>query len=795
MGNLHLKETRAMLVKPDFDTVQKGLRWLAPRPNQVFEIRTIKNYTNQCAVGYFNDTIIAANSITNSDNGGIAGTYVTLNPVVPELFARVSNRMVDAKAGAFTNDKEIIERRGLLLDFDPKRVSGISSSDEEHEATLQYMLEVTADLQTFHGFPSPCLIDSGNGGHGRYITESLPNDDDTKELFKVFLQCMAARYDTPTINIDKSVFNASRITRVPGTPARKGENNVDRPHRVSKIIQHVDPFDILHRGVIERFVNLYRHLIVERPKRALGAPTGDYPDDEKLYRTLNRTSKDRYHDWVPHLLGTVARKSGTAYRISSDNIGRDLEEDILIDEMGIKDFGVHDMGDGREGRRTAVSLLSELVFEGNKRKAAEALATCLDTDINEFEGKLIRPPLPVDIHGEPITMPSALMGSPLQFAAPKSYKDINILTLKGLTWMVEDFILDRHYTLVTAPTKVGKSTLSRMLVASMLTGLDFLGRKVPMGDVLYIAYEDMQDDLWKDVRNNIMLLIAEAGYDPMHGEGFAMREAALNRFHTYAEQNGEVDFFKRVPRGKPGLDFLRDEIKNHPNVKLVIVDPIRFLRDETIRSRNIVDQEYYEGLDFKGFASETGVSVMGLHHSNKESGKKSAEGDDPATAAGGTAAIGGAPGNVIVFRGDRVPEGIEGHIGLYKLSRIGQPKTIMVQPVRGRFYLSPPGSEIFYMRKLTAGGGNGQRGRPTDKPSGAQADALIIAYLEKTGTATISNIADGIDIPKYTVNSRAEILVAQGVLKRLEDRATGFKTTPGPKPYLYSLTEKARLPD
>jgi predicted ArsR family transcriptional regulator len=99
------------------------------------------------------------------------------------------------------------------------------------------------------------------------------------------------------------------------------------------------------------------------------------------------------------------------------------------------------------------------------------------------------------------------------------------------------------------------------------------------------------------------------------------------------------------------------------------------------------------------------------------------------------------------------------------------------------------------MRKLTAGGGNGQRGRPTDKPSGAQADALIIAYLEKTGTATISNIADGIDIPKYTVNSRAEILVAQGVLKRLEDRATGFKTTPGPKPYLYSLTEKARLPD
>jgi hypothetical protein len=36
------------------------------------------------------------------------------------------------------------------------------------------------------------------------------------------LQALAAKYDTPTVKVDTSVFNAGRITQVPGSVARKG---------------------------------------------------------------------------------------------------------------------------------------------------------------------------------------------------------------------------------------------------------------------------------------------------------------------------------------------------------------------------------------------------------------------------------------------------------------------------------------------------------------------------------------------------------------------------------------------
>ena len=75
--------------------------------------------------------------------------------------------------------------------------------------------------------------------------------------------------------------------------------------------------------------------------------------------------------WVPEIFGSAAVfQPGTgAYRISSDALGRDLEEDLSIAPTGIKDWGVHDIGDGRSGRRTAIDIVIQY---GRKRDAAAA---------------------------------------------------------------------------------------------------------------------------------------------------------------------------------------------------------------------------------------------------------------------------------------------------------------------------------------------------------------------------------------------------------------------------------------
>jgi hypothetical protein len=55
--------------------------------------------------------------------------------------------------------------------------------------------------------------------------------------------------------------------------------------------------------------------------------------------------------------------------VSSRHLGRDLEEDLSIMPSGAKDWGVRDMGEPNDGKRTAISLVLE---HGSVSTAAEA---------------------------------------------------------------------------------------------------------------------------------------------------------------------------------------------------------------------------------------------------------------------------------------------------------------------------------------------------------------------------------------------------------------------------------------
>src|SRR5262249_11896077 len=79
--------------------------------------------------------------------------------------------------------------------------------------------------------------------------------------------------------------------------------------------------------------------------------------------------------WVPRLFPT-ATKSKRGYRVSSAALGRNLEEDISFTRDGIVDFGVHDMGDANQGRRTAIDIVQEwhrCDFEAAVRWLCQAL--------------------------------------------------------------------------------------------------------------------------------------------------------------------------------------------------------------------------------------------------------------------------------------------------------------------------------------------------------------------------------------------------------------------------------------
>ena len=62
--------------------------------------------------------------------------------------------------------------------------------------------------------------------------------------------------------------------------------------------------------------------------------------------------------WVPSLI-PAAKPYKNGYRVSSKDLGRDLEEDLSIMPNGIVDFGVADMGDPNKGKRSAIDLVME----------------------------------------------------------------------------------------------------------------------------------------------------------------------------------------------------------------------------------------------------------------------------------------------------------------------------------------------------------------------------------------------------------------------------------------------------
>ena len=77
------------------------------------------------------------------------------------------------------------------------------------------------------------------------------------------------------------------------------------------------------------------------------------------FQQLNDEAIANYDRWVPKLFPEAKQQASGGWRVSSAALGRDLEEDMSFSPEGIKDFGVHDMGDPRGGKRSPIDVVME----------------------------------------------------------------------------------------------------------------------------------------------------------------------------------------------------------------------------------------------------------------------------------------------------------------------------------------------------------------------------------------------------------------------------------------------------
>jgi hypothetical protein len=236
----------------DEGEVRKALAILI-QPKAVFEVRALsaqlKWQRYRAGVsGYFNNADHLLKELEHLYQA--EGIYVTLNPANPALLSRRANRLDYAEQGALTSDHHILARHRLLIDVDPRRPSGVSSTDQEKAAAKEKAREIHSYLKA-RGWPEPIVADSGNGYHLLYPID-LPAMDGG--LVEKLLTGLAECFDDDMVQLDRSVFNPARIVKLYGTLSCKGDNTEERPHRMSKLLTVPNPLQQVSREQLQELV-------------------------------------------------------------------------------------------------------------------------------------------------------------------------------------------------------------------------------------------------------------------------------------------------------------------------------------------------------------------------------------------------------------------------------------------------------------------------------------------------------------------------------------------------------------
>lgn len=616
------------------------------QPGQVFEVRLLHHNRKRTDAGYFDHPSHAATAIAALQER-YAGIYFTPNPVEPDLAARSYNR-ISSWAVLTTMDNHILRRKWLLIDVDPERPSGISSTQAELENALKVACTI-ANMLEFEGWPRPYINVSGNGAHALYHMDEA-NSEEVRDAVSLFLKTLNGRFKADGCSVDTTTFNASRIFRVPGTWARKGDNIPTRPHRKAYML--MDPF--VHASVTLAMLhafNAQNAKYAPTTAKQTGPTKARADDDERLWRGLNQHAMNRVKEWVPTYF-PAAREYKEGYRVASADLGLDYEEDLTIHPwpLGIKYFGVADQGDASEGRRTPIGLIAEFVMGGDKPKAARSLADTLKVPLSEFD--ILASAAPMGLDGGPSSamLPGATATAPqFDFRRIPSMADLQRKAFKEPTWIIPN-VLPTGNILLAARPKMRKTFLALQLALAVSGGRKFLDWQCVQGDVLFLGLEDNERRLKSRIK-----LLQTLELNPPDLSGFRYWTGGVDISPTTGRafiSNPEeaARFVAAFPRGQAGVDALKQFLDMYQQTRLIVIDTYAHWRDHS-NNRDVYQRDVEQMFPLTRLAAERNVLILTIHHEKK--GLASQESGDFMEDASGTSGITGTVDGVMSIKGKR----------------------------------------------------------------------------------------------------------------------------------------------
>ena len=113
----------------ELDEIRKTIHALK-NDGELFEVRCLEANGKRVSGGYFcnADTMLEQLCHLNSSDSNI---YMVLNDIKPDCYSREQRNRFVTNTKVQTSDNDIVGYDWLFVDVDPKRPSGVSSSNEQ----------------------------------------------------------------------------------------------------------------------------------------------------------------------------------------------------------------------------------------------------------------------------------------------------------------------------------------------------------------------------------------------------------------------------------------------------------------------------------------------------------------------------------------------------------------------------------------------------------------------------------------------------------------------------------------
>ena len=462
------------------------------------------------------------------------------------------------------------------------------------------------------------------------------------------------------------------------------------------------------------------------PLRPVPTAKGDF------FRNVNDAAFGNLDVWVPKMFPGARRQASTqGYRITSKQLGRDLQEDLSITPLGAEDFGL-------EETRTAIDLVIEYKFADDVVSAAlwlcdrlgvppeilgygddddelirlgDAFVASLEKWTRSEDGSWISAETGEISDVVPIAL--ALKPTPYSKRAPK---DIPLRR-----WLYGTHLVRQFLSTTVAPGGLGKSSMSIAEAICLATGRALLGDKVyERCRVWYINAEDPMDELDR----RIAATCKEFEIDPNELDGWLYVDSGRDTKIVIAteERSG-------LKVHRPIMEQLEAAIRLY-QIDVVIIDPFVKIHRVNENDNGKIDTICEE---LSHLADRCNCAIELVHHVRKSNDSKS--GTLSVEDARGAGALIGAVRSARVL--NRMSEEEASKQGVRGVERLR-----LFRVDNGKSNLAPPSGMATWRQLKSVSLGNGKVTRFMDEEAFHDTSDQVAVVVPYTPTQPDADLTD-----------------------------------------------------